>query len=219
MGAGRSKTAITNSLKTCTLWKADRSPACRAVMMTLGAMNLSITEVDINMDKAEHRTPEMIVLNPLQTLPVFRDRELVLCDSQAINTYLASRYNDCGRLLPTDPGGALVDQLLHFNSGVLYPRYHCAANAILYHNCNYVMPQQIYDIECAYRDLENMLVGRTFGGSWPTLADISIAATVSTLDILVPIDKLKCDVKTSSPSRFPTKRKESRERLKQCFDC
>ncbi|XP_031765890.2 glutathione S-transferase 1-like [Galleria mellonella] len=193
MGAGGSKTVITSTLKHCTLWKADRCPACRAVMMALDAMNLSITEIDINMDKGEHRTPEMAVMNPIQTLPIFKDRELVLCDSHAINTYLASRYNNCGQLLPVDPGGrAIVDQLLHFNSGVLCPLYRSAAYPIMHENCNFVMPQQVSGIQSAYCDLECMLVGRTWlRGSWPTLADISIAATVSTLHILVPIDKSK----------------------------
>lgn len=46
----------------CTLWKADRSPACRAVMMALDALDLNITEVDVNMDKGEHRSPEMIMV-------------------------------------------------------------------------------------------------------------------------------------------------------------
>lgn len=54
------------------------------------------------------------------------------------------------------------------------------------------MPQQIKDIDYAYQDLNTMLKDRTwFGGSHMTLADISIAATVSTLNILVPVDKEK----------------------------
>ncbi|CAH0695605.1 unnamed protein product [Spodoptera exigua] len=110
----------------CTLWKADRSPACRAVMMSLDAMNLSVTEVDINIDKEEHKTPQMLS----------------------------------------------------------YP--------ILYGNCKYLNAQQIMDIECTYYDLECMLVGKCwFGGSWATLSDIIFAASVSTLNILVPVDKYK----------------------------
>nr|AIZ46901.1 glutathione S-transferase epsilon 8 [Cnaphalocrocis medinalis] len=193
MGQSSSKNAVTTGLKHCTLWKTDRSPACRAVMMALDAMNLSITEVDVNMDKGEHRSPELAVFNPLQTLPIFKDRELVICDSHAINTYLASRYCDSGRFLPKDPGGrALTEQVMHYDSGVLYPRYRAAAYPIMYENCRFVMPQNVCEIECAYRDLEGMLVGRTWvGGSWPTLADITVAATVSTLSVLVPIDKLR----------------------------
>ncbi|CAG9795981.1 unnamed protein product [Diatraea saccharalis] len=191
MGAGGSKKIIPSGLKHCTLWKADRSPPCRAVMMTLDAMNLSITEVDVNMDKGEHRSPELTILNPLQTLPVFKDRELVLNDSHAISIYLAKRYHNTGRLLPKDPGGnSLIEQLLHFDSGILYPRYRAAANPVLYENCNFVMPQHVSDIESAYCDLEHMLVGKTWlGGNWPTLGDISIVATVSTLNVLVPIDQ------------------------------
>ncbi|XP_075981740.1 glutathione S-transferase 1-like [Anticarsia gemmatalis] len=162
-------------------------------MMALDSMNLSITEVDVNIDKGEHRSPEMAVLNPLQTLPVFKDRELVLSDSHAICTYLAGRYCDSERLLPKDPGGrSIVDQHLHYNSGILYPRFRAAAYPILYENCNFIMPQQIIEIECAYADLESMLLGRNwFGGSWASLSDIVFASTVSTLNILVPIDKQK----------------------------
>ncbi|KAJ0174368.1 hypothetical protein K1T71_010514 [Dendrolimus kikuchii] len=193
MGTTGSKTVAASSLKHCTLWKADRSPASRAVMMALDSLSLSITEVDLNLDKGEHRAPEIIMMNPLQTLPILKDRELVLHDSHAINAYLATRYCNSGRLLPKDPGGrALIDQLLHYNSSILYPRFRAASNPILYENCNFVMPQQVSDIERSYADLENMLSGRNwFGGCWPTLADISLGATVSTLNILVPVDKLR----------------------------
>ncbi|CAH0401106.1 unnamed protein product [Chilo suppressalis] len=190
MGAGGSKTIIAGGLKHCTLWKADRSPSCRAVMMALDALNLSITEVDVNMDKGEHKSPELTTLNPLQTLPIFKDRELILNDSHAISMYLANRYSTSDQLLPRDPGRmSVIAQLMHFDSGILYPRYQMAANPILYENCNFVMPQHVCDIECAYNDLETMLAGKTWlAGDTTTLADISVAATVSTLNVLVPID-------------------------------
>lgn len=35
-------------------------------MMALDAMNLSITEVDVNMDKGEHRSPELAVVSFLE---------------------------------------------------------------------------------------------------------------------------------------------------------
>lgn len=54
------------------------------------------------------------------------------------------------------------------------------------------MPHQIIEIEAAYTDLEKMLMARTwFGGSWATLSDIVFASTVSTLNIMVPIDRAK----------------------------
>lgn len=52
------------------------------------------------------------------------------------------------------------------------------------------MPQQIIDIEAAYADLDAMLAGREwFGGAWVTLSDIVFASTISTLNVLVPVDK------------------------------
>ncbi|CAB3219715.1 unnamed protein product [Arctia plantaginis] len=194
MGAAVAKSVVaTQGLKHCTLWKADRSPACRAVMMALDSMNLSITEVDVNMDKGEHRGPDIAALNPLLTLPVFKDRELVLADSHAICTYLASRYCDSNHILPQDPGGrSIIDQHLHYNSSILYPRFRAAAYPILYENCHFVMPQQIIDIEAAYADLDAMLAGREwFGGTWVTLSDIVFSSTISTLNVLVPVDKQK----------------------------
>lgn len=54
------------------------------------------------------------------------------------------------------------------------------------------MPHQIVEIEAAYSDLENMLDGRNwFGGSWANLSDIVFASTVSTLNIIAPVDKNK----------------------------
>ncbi|XP_063626345.1 glutathione S-transferase 1-like [Cydia splendana] len=201
MGGSPSRPLMT-SLKHCTLWKADRSPACRAVLMALDAMNIDIHEVDVNMDKEEHKSPGIVSMNPLQTLPILKDRDLIISDSHAITTYLASRYcTEMSKfLLPTDPGSrALIDQFLHFNSCVLYPQYKAASNPILRGTLRNVDKKTNDEIQYAYADMEQMLAKRPWfsSGNWPSLGDISLAATVSTLNILVPIDvsnfpKLSC---------------------------
>ncbi|XP_063628806.1 glutathione S-transferase 1-like isoform X1 [Cydia splendana] len=192
MGGGSSRP----TLKHCTLWKADRSPACRAVMMALDAMNIDVREVDVNLDKGEHRSAEITAMNPRQTLPILKDKDLVLSDSNAIATYMASRYgsNAANMLLPADPGGrALVEQYMHFNSSVLYPQYKAASNPILYQNCRVIAMPTFCEIHCAYYDMEHMLADRPWfnRGNWPSMGDIMLAATVSTLHILVPIQKKK----------------------------
>lgn len=69
---------------------------------------------------------------------------------------------------------------------------HFSQYPILYDDCRHVMPQQVSDIECSYNDLESMLGAHTwFGGAWPTLSDITIAATVSTLNVMVPINSTR----------------------------
>ncbi|XP_047999447.1 glutathione S-transferase 1-like isoform X2 [Leguminivora glycinivorella] len=180
----------------CTLWKADRSPACRAVMMALDAMNIDVREVDVNLDKGEHRSAEITAMNPRQTLPILKDKDLVLCDSNAIATYMAARYGSAAAnmLLPADPAGrALVEQYMHFNSSVLYPQYKAASNPILYQNVRVIAMPTFCEIHCAYYDMENMLKDRPWfnRGNWPSMGDIMLAATASTLHILVPIQKKK----------------------------
>lgn len=58
---------IVFNFRNCTVWKADRSPACRSVLMALDAMNLSVKEVDVNMDLDEHKSPDMIAVIKCQT--------------------------------------------------------------------------------------------------------------------------------------------------------
>lgn len=61
------------------------------------------------------------------------------------------------------------------------------------------MPQQVCNIECAYADLEQMLGCRDwFGGCFLTLGDITICATLSTLNSLVPIDYQRLKLEMSS---------------------
>ncbi|XP_052743652.1 glutathione S-transferase 1-like [Bicyclus anynana] len=160
-------------------------------MMGLDAMNISLTEVDVDMDQAEHRSPEIVAMNPLQTLPILKDKELILYDSHAITMYIASLYCEDTKLLPSNPASrALIDQLFHYDGGILYPHYRSCAYPILYENCRFVMPQQTKEVEYAYQELETLLKGRSwFSGTYMSLADIAIVATVSTLNVLVPVNK------------------------------
>ena len=48
------------------------------------------------------QTPEFSALNPLQQIPVLRDGDLVVQDSNAILVYLAKRYDPSGTWLPED---------------------------------------------------------------------------------------------------------------------
>ncbi|XP_063366785.1 glutathione S-transferase 1-like [Cydia amplana] len=227
---GSSSRPLTTSLKHCTLWKADRSPACRAVLMALDAMNIDVHEVDVNMDKEEHKSPEILSMNPLQTLPILKDRDLIISDSQAITTYLASRYcTEMSKfLLPPGPSSrALVDQFLHFNSSVLYPQYKAASNPILHGTLRIVDEKTNDEIQCAYADMERMLAKRAWfsSGNWPSLGDISLAATVSTLDVLVPIDvsnfpKLSCWLHRMAEEKFfCTANKKGLSEFKRRIEC
>lgn len=62
--------------------------------------------------------------------------KLLFFSSHAITVYLATRYGYSrlrrGYLLPKDPGSrARIEQLMHYNSGVLQPKYRVAAVSIV----------------------------------------------------------------------------------------
>ncbi len=64
------------------------------------------------------RTPEFLSLNPFGEVPVLRDGDVVLADSNAILVYIARRYDPHDRWLPSDPvGQALVQRWLSVAAG------------------------------------------------------------------------------------------------------
>lgn len=66
-------------------------------------------------------TPEYRAMNPNRLVPVLRDGDLVLWESNAIVRYLAARYA-AGRLWPEDPGArALADRWMDWQQTVLNP--------------------------------------------------------------------------------------------------
>lgn len=67
------------------------SPSCYKVrlMAALARIKLDIRPVDFH-PGAEHRSPEMLALNPAGTIPILEDGDLLLTESSAMLAYIAS---------------------------------------------------------------------------------------------------------------------------------
>lgn len=64
-------------------------------------------------------------------MPTLQDGDFVVWDSHAINAYLVGKYGKDDALYPKDlQKRAIIDQRLHFDSGILFPR----AGAIIVSN-------------------------------------------------------------------------------------
>lgn len=103
----------------------DACAPTRAVLLTAKAIGLDFEYKIVNLSAGEHLTEEFLKKNIQHTVPVLEDNGEYLTDSHAICAYLIQKYGT-GKDQVLYPGDlyqrALVDQKLHFDSGVLFPK-------------------------------------------------------------------------------------------------
>lgn len=101
------------------LYRSAISGHCHRVELFLSLLGLPFETIDIDLALKEHKAPDFLAMNPLGQVPVLRDGELTLADSNAILVYLEARYAP-GQWLPRDPvGAARVQRWLSLAAGPL----------------------------------------------------------------------------------------------------
>ncbi|KAI5646982.1 hypothetical protein NE865_01237 [Phthorimaea operculella] len=167
------------------------SPPSRAVLMVIKVLGLDVNIKYINTLSKEQFKPEFIEKNPLHTVPLLEEGDYVLPDSHAIITYLVSKYGAAQKdLYPSDLRiRALVDQRLFFDATWLFVLLK-TVKGHLKSGANKVPAESVKQVEEAYGVLEKYLEKTAFVATdHVTVADIACIATVSTLNVLVPIDE------------------------------
>ncbi|KAF4519147.1 hypothetical protein B566_EDAN007422 [Ephemera danica] len=152
-----------------TLYCLDASPPVRSVYLCLEALEL----------EAERK-----VINPQHSVPTFIDDDgFVIWDSHAICSYLVSKYGKDDSLYPKDvKKRAIVDQRLHFDSGILYPRTRDISFSLLFLKCKEIPEEKRKKILDAYELLEKFLEGHDWlAGDSYTIADLFCVASVTSL--------------------------------------
>ncbi len=79
------------------------------IAWALEELALPYQYVPLDAEKQEHRTPEMLAVNPHGKVPALVDGELKLFESGAILLYLGNRYGTAKGLWPEPKGQALAD--------------------------------------------------------------------------------------------------------------
>lgn len=93
---------------------------CHRVELLLSILGVAYEPVEVDLRAGAHKRPEFLAMNPFGQIPVLKDGELVLADSNAILVYLARRYDKSGQWLPDDPvGAARVQRWLSVAAGAL----------------------------------------------------------------------------------------------------
>lgn len=171
------------------LFCSDGSPPVRAVYMTAAAIGLELDKKILNLFTGEHLTPDYLKLNPQHTIPTLQDGDFVVWDSHAITTYLIGTYAKDDSLYPKDlKKRAIIDQRLHFDSGVLFPRFLLIGSQIFRQGARSVPKDKADTVIEAYTILETFLgLSKYIVGNTMTLADLAICPTITSLNLLVPL--------------------------------
>lgn len=99
------------------------APGVRSAFAVAAAIGVELEYKEVDLFKGETHTPEFLEMNPVHSVPVLEDNGKFIIDSHAILGYLVNQYAKDDSLYPKDPfQRAMVDQRLHFDSGILYIR-------------------------------------------------------------------------------------------------
>ncbi|NP_001298161.1 glutathione S-transferase 1-like [Stomoxys calcitrans] len=174
-----------------TLHGIDASPPVRACLLTLKALNLPFDYKQVNLMQKEHLSEEYLKKNPQHTVPTLEEDGHFIWESHAIMAYLVSKYGKDDTLYPKDLlKRAVVDQRLHFETGVMFERGLRSITGPLFFRNQTEVPQQRIDVIVdIYNFLETFLMDTTYmAGNHLTIADFSIISNVASLVAFKDID-------------------------------
>lgn len=99
------------------------SPCVRSAFAVAAALGVEMEYKIVDLINGENFKPEFMEINPVHSVPVLEDDGRYVIDGHAILSYLVDQYGEDDSLYPKDPyQRAMVDQRLHFDSGILYIR-------------------------------------------------------------------------------------------------
>jgi glutathione S-transferase len=162
------------------LYRNAISGHCHRVELLLSILNVAYEPVEVDLRAGAHKRPEFLAMNPFGQIPVLKDGELVLADSNAILVYLARRYDKSGQWLPTDPvGAARVQRWLSVAAGAL-----AFGPAAARRICLLSTPQDLPTAQNIARGLlgvlDTVLASEPYlAGNTPTIADLALYAYVA----------------------------------------
>lgn len=168
-----------------TLHDYELDDGCYKVRLMLGALGLAFAKVAVDVHPGrELLSSKYLRLNPLGSLPILVDGDLLLHGPEAILAYLACKYDSGKTWLPVEPAAfGTVMQWLGFAGGEL----RLASLARLHHMLEVEADADVVDRQSrhAFRIMDDHMTQREFdGGKWfvgpaPTIADIALFPAIA----------------------------------------
>ncbi|XP_022912005.2 glutathione S-transferase 1-like [Onthophagus taurus] len=165
------------------------SPPCRAVKLALNALHLNVQYEDVDILTRKYLQTQLPKINPQHTVPTLVDGDAIIWDSHAINIYLVQKYAPDYSLYPADPyQRAIINQRLHFDSGLMYPCIYNSVVSILFKQMRNLNQHQLIAVKQIYAFAEKFLTQNEWiAGDKLTVADFSCMSSLSTLDYIFPV--------------------------------
>ncbi len=166
-----------------TLYDFELDEGCYKIRLLLSLLGVDAHKIAVDMlPGAEQKRPPLLLLNPLGTLPILTDGDVVLHDAEAILTYLARRYDAADIWLPGAP--AAFGQVMMWLSFAMGPLR--AASALRLHAL-FDQPAAGQDraAQDAFRVMDDHMTAREFTdarwfvGDGPSLADIALFPAIA----------------------------------------
>ena len=156
------------------LYRFARSGHSHRAELFLSLLGLPVTPVDVDLAGGQHKTPEYLAMNCFGQVPVIRDGEVTVADSNAILCYLASRYG-AEHWLPREPvQAAQVQRWLSVAAGQL-AYGPCAARLITVFGAKFNPEEVIARAHALFVILDAELAQRDWlVGEQVTIADIAL---------------------------------------------
>ncbi|XP_022816224.1 uncharacterized protein LOC111349356 [Spodoptera litura] len=175
------------------LYVMDFSPPVRACLMACEVLNAPYERVELDLYKRENHTPEYLAKNPMHTIPIMEDGDLILRDSHAIMAYLSDTYAKDDSWYPKDvKKRAAVNDKLFFNAFVVFSKLRVVTYYVLQKGYKKLEQEWLDRIEEAYSFIEAFLSKTEYiAGDDISIADLALFSNVSSLEHMQPIDTTK----------------------------
>lgn len=157
----------------------------RKVLWTLAALKQPYQQEEWGSGFRDPNTPEFLALNPNAMVPVLRDGDLVLWESNTISRYLAATYGQ-GALLPSAPRErAQVEQWMDWQATELNPAWRGAFMGLVRKSPQFADPAgidasaQAWNARMAILEAQLQKTGAYAAGEEFSLADIVLGLSTN----------------------------------------
>jgi len=158
-----------------TLYRFTLSGHSHRAEVFLSFLGLKANIIDVDLVNGEHKKPDFLQKNIFGQVPVLEDGPNTISDSNAILTYLATKYDKNHSWLPTDPAQlAEVQRFLSVSTGLAAYGPAAARLVTVFKNMQIDHDNAISIAHSLFSVLETHLTNRDWlATDKPTIADIA----------------------------------------------